>query len=178
MSGEVEIRRELRPGDFGELIAFQARLYAREFRMDRSFETTIAAAVTEAADRGWPGEREGVWIVERDGAIVGSLALTDDGDTGWIRWFLLDPSLRGRGLGRQLLAELMAMAESTGHERLRLETFNELRTAAHMYHSHGFEVVSEGPEHRWGRQLTIQHYELELAPEASGELVELRFSAG
>ena len=58
-----------------------------------------------------------------------------------LRWFVLDPQLRGRGLGRRLIAELLELAEWIGYERIALETFSELRAAAHLYRSFGFEVV-------------------------------------
>ena len=178
MSGRVEIRRELRPGDLGEILAFHGRIYSREYGVDGRFEAMVASSIAECAGRGWPGERERVWIVERDGAFAGCLGLTAEGDTGTVRWFVLDPSVRGKGLGRRLLDELISEAEELGFARLRLETFSLLRAAAHLYHSHGFEVVEESTRPRWGREsITYQHYELELAPSASvssGQLVELR----
>jgi N-acetylglutamate synthase-like GNAT family acetyltransferase len=55
-------------------------------------------------------------------------------------------------------------AREVGYERLRLETFSLLRTAAHLYRSFGFEVVDEDTAPRWGHDaITFQHYELELA---------------
>ena len=49
----------------------------------------------------WP-EGGGVWIVERGGRHAGSLALTGEGDgVGKIRWVLLEPELRGAGIGRR-----------------------------------------------------------------------------
>ena len=164
MSGRVEIRRELRPGDLGEIVAFHGRTYGREYGVDARFEAMVASSVAEAGRRGWPGERERVWIVEHDGIFAGCLGLTDEGDNGTVRWFVLDPSMRGRGLGQRLLDELISEAEDLGFERLRLETFSLLRVAAHMYRSHGFEVVEEDTRPRWGRDsITYQHYELELA---------------
>src|SRR5215204_2736523 len=78
VSGRVEIRRELRPGDLGEIVAFHGRIYAAEYGVDRRFEGFVAAAIAEAGKRGFPGEREAVWIVERDGAMAGCLALAED----------------------------------------------------------------------------------------------------
>lgn len=162
----MKIRRELRPGDYGAIIQHHGRTYAREYGVDESFEAMVAASVTRAAMGGWPGgERDGIWVVERDGEFGGSVALTDEGaDIGALRWFVLDRELRGRGLGRRLVSELVAEAREVGFERLRLETFSELCAAAHLYRSHGFEVVREETGPRWGRDsITYQYYELELA---------------
>jgi GNAT superfamily N-acetyltransferase len=163
VSAEPTIRRELRPGDLGAIIAHHGRLYPSERGVDASFEAHVAASVAAAADRpGWPRETEAVWIVELDGEHAGSLALTDEGGgLAMLRWFVLDPQLRGRGLGRRLIAELLELAERIGYERIALETFSELRAAGHLYRSFGFEVVSAETGPRWGRaEITYQRYEL------------------
>jgi GNAT superfamily N-acetyltransferase len=165
VSGAIEIRRELQPGDYGAVIELHGRLYSREYGVDSSFEAMVAGSVTRAAMRGFPREREGLWVVELDGAFSGCIALTDeDGETGMVRWVLLDPSLRGKGLGRRLVSEVVDFAREAGYERLELETFSELRTAAAIYKSHGFRVTSEEAGPKWGREtITYQHYVLDLS---------------
>jgi GNAT superfamily N-acetyltransferase len=166
----IEIRRELHPGELGTIVREHGRRYSREHGVDRRFEAMVAAAVARAAERGWPGEREGVWIVEHDGAFAGCLALTEESpDLAAIRWVLLDPSLRGRGLGRRLIGEAVETAEELGYGTLGLETFSELRAAAHLYREHGFAVVWEDRGPRWGREeIVYQRYELSLPRERSG----------
>jgi ribosomal protein S18 acetylase RimI-like enzyme len=161
VSAEPTVRRDLRPGDLGAIAAHHGAVYCPEYGVDSTFEAGVAATVGAAGKRGFPGPREGLWIVEIDGRHAGSVALTDEGDTGWVRWVVLDPELRGRGLGRRMLGELVAEAEAAGYEGLALETFSELRAAASLYRLHGFEVTWEQTGPRWGREeLTYQHYEL------------------
>ena len=164
------IRRELRPGDLGAIIEHHGLLYAREYGVDSSFEAHVAAAVAHAALRGFPRDSEAIWIVERDGRHAGSLALTDEGEgVACARFFVLDPELRGMGLGRQLLGELLETAGDTGFDRAVLETFSDLRAAAHIYRDHGFRLTEEETGPRWGRaEITYQRYELELLPHESG----------
>jgi GNAT superfamily N-acetyltransferase len=164
------IRRELHPGDLGAIIAHHGRQYAAEYGVDSSFEAHVAAAVARAALRGFPRETEAIWIVERNGEHAGSLAMTDEGDgIACVRFFVLDPDVRGRGLGRRLLEELLDRACAAGFERAVLETFSDLTAAAHLYRKHGFRVVSGDTGPRWGRaELTYQRYELELVPEERG----------
>jgi GNAT superfamily N-acetyltransferase len=166
MNTEPIVRRDLWPGDLGAIIKLHGNLYSREYGLDSSFEGHVAASVSRAAIRGFPTERERIWLVEGVAGVQGSLALTDEGGgEGTIRWFVLDPSLRGRGLGGRLVAELMDAAREIGYERLSLETFSELTIAARIYRSHGFEVVWADPAPRWGREeITYQRYELELKP--------------
>jgi ribosomal protein S18 acetylase RimI-like enzyme len=161
---EPTVRRELRPGDLGEIVAHHGRVYAEEYGVDGSFEGHVASTVARAAVRGFPGSREAIWIVEVDGEHAGSLALTDEGDgEAAVRWFVFSPEARGRGLGRRLLEELLSVARELGYRRVFLETFSELRTAAHLYRERGFEVTSAETGPRWGRaEITYQRYELEL----------------
>jgi N-acetylglutamate synthase-like GNAT family acetyltransferase len=168
VSGEPTIRRELRPGDLGRIIAHHGETYLPEHELDSTFEAHVAASVAAAGKRAFPGPREGIWIVEVDGRHAGSIALTDEGNrVGVLRWVVLDRSLRGRGLGRRLIGEVLETAESLGYETLELETFSELRAAAHLYRSFGFELVSEDAAPRWGRErITYQRYELSFQARA------------
>jgi len=166
MSAEPTVRDELRPGDLGAIVAHHGRQYGDEYGVDSRFEGHVAGSVGEVCKRGFPREREAIRIVELGGAHAGSIALTgEEGNTAAIRWFVFDRAVRGRGLGRRLLAELLAKARSDGYEQVWLETFSELEAAAHLYRDHGFRVTSEDTGPRWGRELiTYQRYELELRP--------------
>jgi ribosomal protein S18 acetylase RimI-like enzyme len=167
MNSAATIRRDLRPGDLGAIIAHHGRVYCPEYGVDQVFEANVAAAVAAAGKRGFPSAGEGIWIVELDGRHAGSVALTNEGEQGWVRWVVLDPELRGQGLGRRLIGEVVAEAEAAGYESLHLETFSDLRAAAHIYRSHGFEVTWEETGPRWGRSdLTYQHYELSFQSRA------------
>jgi ribosomal protein S18 acetylase RimI-like enzyme len=160
----VEIRRELRPGDLGAIVAHHGQVYGLEYGVDATFEGHVAAAVARAANRGFPSEREAICIVERDGYHAGSIGLTDEGnDEAALRWVVLDATLRGHGLGRRLVGEMLARAQEYGYAQVWLETFSELEAAAHLYREHGFRLVSEDTAPRWGRDsITYQRYELEL----------------
>jgi GNAT superfamily N-acetyltransferase len=165
VSPNPRIRRELRPGDLGAIVAHHGRVYGDEYGVDATFEAHVAATVARAVLRGLPGPRETIYLVELDGEHAGSLALTDEGDgQAAIRWFVLSPEVRGRGLGRRLLGEMLSWAAEVGYKRVFLETFSELEAAAHLYRNHGFELVSAEASPRWGRErIVYQRYELELS---------------
>jgi ribosomal protein S18 acetylase RimI-like enzyme len=166
VSHEPTIRRELRAGDLGAIVAHHGRVYGEEYGVDPTFEGHVASTVARAAARGFPSSREAIRLVEQYGEHAGSLALTDEGNgEAAIRWFVLSPEVRGRGLGRRLLGEILARAAEVGYSRVCLETFSELEAAAHLYRDHRFELVSAEAAPRWGRErITYQRYELELAP--------------
>jgi GNAT superfamily N-acetyltransferase len=155
----VTIRRELRPDDPAAIQRLHGAIYTREHGVNATFEDDVAEALSAALAAGWP-ERGGVWAIEEEGRLAGTLALTEEpGGVARVRWFLLDPSLRGQGVGRRLLEELIAEAEETGYEVLLLDTFSKLRAAAHLYREHGFEVTDEREWTRWGPTLVLQRYE-------------------
>lgn len=168
MNPTPAIRREFRPGDFDAIVAHHSRLYGREYDVDSKFTGHVEASVVRVAGRPFPTWREAIRIVELDGEHAGSMGLTDEGnDEAALRWVLFDPELRGHGLGRRLIGELLAKARESGYMLVSLDTFSELEAAAHLYRSYGFEVVSEDTGPRWGRdQITYQRYELELAAQA------------
>jgi ribosomal protein S18 acetylase RimI-like enzyme len=164
VSPEPSIRRELRAGDLGAIVSHHGRVYGEEYGVDSTFEGHVASSVARAALRGFPSPREAICLVELEGEHAGSLAITDEDDgEAALRWFVLSPEVRGRGLGRRLLVEMLARASEIGYTRVWLETFSELEAAAHLYRDHGFEVVSADEAPRWGRErITYQRYELEL----------------
>jgi GNAT superfamily N-acetyltransferase len=176
---DPSIRRELHPGDLGAIIEHHGRAYAREYALDSGMEAHVAAAVAQATLQGFPRDTEAIWIVELEDRHAGSLAMTDEGEgVAFVRFFLLDGELRGKGLGRRLLEELLDTARARGFEHAALETFSELDAAAHLYREAGFRVVSAETGPRWGRaDITYQRYEAELVPEKrSSELSRIEGS--
>ena len=108
------------------------------------------------------GRGRGSWSARASSGAVSCSATRAAGE-GRVRLFLLARELRGQGLGRRLLDELLAEARAAGYERLTLSTFSDLRAAAHLYREAGFRVVREETTPRWGRErFTYQHYELRL----------------
>jgi ribosomal protein S18 acetylase RimI-like enzyme len=164
---EPTIRDELRPGDMEAIVAHHRLIYGEEYGVDSRFGDFVAAAVARAEEHGFPTERETIRIVELNGEHVGSIGLTDEGDAAAIRWVVFSPEVRGMGLGRRLVDEMLAFAEDHGYRRVWLETFSELEAAAHLYREAGFVVTSDDTAPRWGREsITMQRYELELTDRA------------
>jgi ribosomal protein S18 acetylase RimI-like enzyme len=165
---EIIVREELHPGDMEAIVAHHRRVYGEEYRVNSEFGDFVAAAVARATERGFPNERETIRIVELEGEHAGSIGLTDEGDgEAAIRWVVFSPEVRGKGLGRRLVGEMLAFAEEQGYRKVWLETFSELEAAAHLYRDHGFVVTGSDTAPRWGREsITMQRYELKLLDRA------------
>jgi ribosomal protein S18 acetylase RimI-like enzyme len=163
VTAPVSIRRSLRADDIGAIVALHDRVYRGEYDRNDAFLAAVAGAMERAVAAGWPSIRGAVWLVEVEGRVEGSLALTDEGDgVGQVRWVVLAPELRGRGRMRSLVAELVAEARAQGLTRLELDTYSELTSAARIYRSVGFRVVAERRREDWGPAITYQHYVLDL----------------
>jgi ribosomal protein S18 acetylase RimI-like enzyme len=164
IGSQVSVRRELRDGDADAIVALHDRVYRGEWRRNEAFVAAVADNVAAYRAAGWPERGGAVWLVERErGELEGSLGLTAEADgSGHVRWFVFAPALRGSGLGRRLLSELLTEARAAGMRRLELETFSDLRAAAHLYRGAGFEVVSAVDRNDWGPAISYQHYAVDL----------------
>jgi ribosomal protein S18 acetylase RimI-like enzyme len=164
-ANNVVIRRELRPGDDDAIVELHDRIYRAEYGVDGRMADRIREGIGDATARGWPHDKAlgDVWLVDLDGRLAGSLALVlESPAVGRVHWFVLDPALRGRGLGRRLVGELVVEARAKELKKLRLETFSALTAAAAIYKKIGFNVISEREVDWWGPTIVYQHYELAL----------------
>ncbi|MFL6112813.1 MAG: GNAT family N-acetyltransferase, partial [Catenulispora sp.] len=74
----------------------------------------------------------------------------------------LDPSQRGRGLGRRLLDTALDYCRAQDADRVFLLTIAGLDPAHHLYRKAGFELTAATPGHQWGIDLVEQRFDLEL----------------
>ena len=164
--GEVSLR-PLRPGDVGWIIHRQAVLYAQEYGWDWTYEG-LASRILGAFVAEFDPAREDGWVAERGGAIVGSIFLmkSDDPAVAKLRLLYVEPSARGAGVGRRLVATCIARARELGYRQLTLWTNDILVAARRIYQAAGFRLVSEAPHHSFGHDLVGQTWTLDLG---SGE---------
>ena len=158
---DVSVRTELAPGDLGRVVMLHGEIYAREYGFDPSFEAYVAGPLAEfALSR---SERERIWIAERAGELVGSIAIvTSTPDVAQLRWFLVHPAARGHGVGKRLLGEAVAFSRSAGYRSILLWTVSALEAAAALYTAAGFRLSEANSAVRWGREVIEQRYDLDL----------------
>lgn len=157
----IALRTSLRPGDVGYIVYLHGILYARERGFDSTFEAYVAGPLAEFVKSST--DRERLWIAEQDGRIVGCIAIVAaDPETAQLRWFLVDPSVRGYGLGKRLLKEAITFCETCGYKTILLWTESALTAAAHLYQMAGFRKVEEKPGRVWGQVIMEEKYVLEL----------------
>ncbi len=161
--GEVSLRR-LQPGDVGWIIHRQTVLYTQEYGWDWTYEG-LASRILGAFVAEFDPAREDGWVAERGGATVGSIFLmkSDDPRVAKLRLLYVEPSVRGTGVGRRLVAACIARARQLGYRGLTLWTNDILVAARRIYQAAGFRLVSEAPHHSFGHDLVGQTWTLDLA---------------
>ena len=184
MTGTWTLRSERRTGDLAWLLAAHAGL-AREYGFDASFEAYVAQPMSTCLLAHSPHEQ--IWIAEREGRSVGSIAIVQADfvsdhaikvqkftgqpipvavpvklETAQLRWFLVQPEARGEGLGKLLLQQAIDFSRVAGYHRIILWTVSQLEAAAHLYRATGFKKVQEIPARRWGVDVIEEQYALWL----------------
>lgn len=158
---EIEIRNDLRPGDLGAIVRLHGECYGVEYGFDHTFEPYVAVPLAEFALRS--DQRERIWIVTRSGQVEGSLAIVAaSAREAQLRWLLLAPPLRGRGLGRWLVGEALVFCRRSGYESVFLWTLAHLDKALAVYRSFGFQVCQCQTHRVWGQVLTEERHVLDL----------------
>jgi ribosomal protein S18 acetylase RimI-like enzyme len=157
MSTDIALRHELKPGDLGSIVHLHGTVYAREYGFDPTFEAYVAGPLAQFVLT--RSERDRLWIAERGEHLVGSIAIVGVSDKeAQLRWFLVDPSARGCGLGKRLLNEAMTFCRQCDYESVFLWTVSALTAAARLYRSAGFNEVEEKPGQHWGVAVVEEKY--------------------
>jgi ribosomal protein S18 acetylase RimI-like enzyme len=157
----VTLRHDLRPGDLGAVVHLHGTVYAQEYGFDPTFEAYVAGPLADFV-RTRTG-RDRLWLAERDGRLVGCVAVVGgSGAEAQLRWFLVAPPARGRGLGRRLLHEAVAFSRAAGYRAVFLWTVSALAAAARLYRGAGFRKVEERPGRLWGVEVVEEKYTLPL----------------
>ena len=157
----ISIRNDLRPGDVGYITYMHGILYAPEQGWDHTFDAYVAVPLAVFSKS--HSSRENIWIAEKEERIVGSIAIVKFSDEkAQLRWLLLDPEVRGHGLGRRLVEEALDFCQKAEYSSVFLWTVNTLPVAATIYKSTGFKQTEELTHELWGSVVTEVRYELAL----------------
>ena len=76
--------------------------------------------------------------------VAGCIALTKMKEPGAceMKRLYVKPAFRKNKIGRILIEELLSSAKARNYERMRLDTFEKLQPAVHLYKQYGFKNIS------------------------------------
>ncbi len=157
MSGAPVRIRALEPADVAAVTALVTEVLA-EF----GFTAQVGGVeedLREVRDR-YGGGKAGFWVAERDGIVVGTVAVRPkEGGACELKRLYLRPAERGTGLGQRLYEHAEAFARAAGYERIWLDSSRRFERAHRLYQRNGF-VLLESLDNDWEDDV----YEKRLPP--------------
>ncbi|WP_432738833.1 GNAT family N-acetyltransferase [Maridesulfovibrio sp. FT414] len=154
--------RTHRPGDIGYVAYRHAVFYSEQYGFDVTFDSYVASALAAFVEK-FDSQKERLWIVEQGSATEGSIAIVKvDADVAQLRWFLVEPHARGKGLGKKMLSEAVSFCRRKKYKKIILWTVDELGVARKLYSKFGFHVEKTESHTIWGKHLTEELWEVDL----------------
>jgi DNA-binding MarR family transcriptional regulator/ribosomal protein S18 acetylase RimI-like enzyme len=148
--------------DIDYVISQHCRLYEEEYGLTSVFSEYVDTGVHEFAKH-YDASCECLLIAEIENRPVGSIAIAkSDNSTAQLRYFLIEPEVRGKGLGHKLVSKVLEFCRETGYKHVFLETISALKTARHIYKSHGFTLTSSHENPSWGENVKEERWEMDL----------------
>ena len=151
---EISITTGYAPGVIGDVVALQGRYYARLVGFGAFFEEQVATELAEFFSRFDPAN-DGFWAARRGDAFLGSIAIDARKrriDGARLRWFIVDESCRGLGLGSRLLQAALVHCDDRKFRKIYLTSFAGLDAARHLYEKHGFVLKKQARDSHWGQE--------------------------
>lgn len=148
MNKEITIHT-YKPGEPSLVCYFQYKLYEEQYHFNGLYEKEMLGGMAELYN---DPKGSQMWIAEVDGKIVGDIAIIKRGDsTAQLRWFGVDTSLQGQGLGNKLLEIAMAFCTEKNYSHITLSTLDILKPARHLYAKFGFHKTKSEFFNEWDK---------------------------
>ncbi|NVK35124.1 MAG: MarR family transcriptional regulator, partial [Rhodobacteraceae bacterium] len=104
-SAQLDIVEGYQTGMIGDIAAMHARTHSEIIGAGPRFESVLTKALADFVPR-LSSPNNNTWSVLENGRVVASITIDGEGlgnEIAHLRWFILEPHLRGIGLGKELL---------------------------------------------------------------------------
>ncbi|MFQ6546933.1 helix-turn-helix domain-containing GNAT family N-acetyltransferase [Aestuariibius sp. 2305UL40-4] len=157
---KATVREGYTPGLLARITELHACYYSASVGFGARFESIVAADMADFLPR-LNHPDNATWHVDLNRRVMGGVSI--DGQdlgpgTAHLRWFILDPSLHGAGLGQSLIDTAMAFLRDRGFKEAHLWTFDGLTTARALYERAGFCLAEEKRAANWGEEVLEQRF--------------------
>ncbi|MBS7254228.1 bifunctional helix-turn-helix transcriptional regulator/GNAT family N-acetyltransferase [Flavobacterium branchiicola] len=159
---DITYRHNITPGDIGYIIYLHGFIYGNESNFSNDFEKYVIKTFYEFLEKYSP-ENDRIWMAEYNNKIIGCIAIVHQStEEAQLRWFLLDPSFRGLGIGKKLLNDSINFCREKGFKNVFLLTTSLQDTALGMYKKAGFQLTKSEQISEWGKVFNEERYDLSL----------------
>ncbi|MCP3940022.1 MAG: GNAT family N-acetyltransferase [Desulfobacteraceae bacterium] len=146
--------------DIGFIIHRHGVLYAQEYGFNDQFDVYVANGLANFVENFNP-LKEHIWLAERNSSIIGSVAIVQcEKEIAQLRWLIVEPTERGKGIGKDLVNEAVFFAKTHGYKNFFLWTIDFLDAAKQLYANANFELVTTKKNKVWGKELIEEKWEL------------------
>lgn len=149
--------------DISYVIDRQLSLYESE----RQFTTEIwkkylTQSVISLIEKFNP-DKDCMLILECDGNASGCIAITHTEESvAQLRYFFLEPELRGLGAGRNLLDTALNFCREKKYSHVFLWTVSAQESARKLYKNAGFNITKTSKNESWGSLVLEEKWDLDL----------------
>ncbi len=92
-----------------------------------------------------------VWVIEREGEIVGAIVLIEREDGLLLDNVAVPPARQGEGIGGRLIRHVEAEARRLGHAHIDLYTHERMTENIALYARYGYEEIDRRTERGFPR---------------------------
>lgn len=160
---DIQYRNEINPGDIGYIIYLHGFIYGTESNFSNDFEKYVIKTFYDFLEKYSP-EKDRIWMAEYNNKIVGCIAIVHQtNEEAQLRWFLLDPTFRGLGIGKKLLNDAIDFCREKKFKNVFLLTTSLQNKALEMYKLAGFQLTQSEEVQEWGKTFNEERYDLKLS---------------
>ena len=138
----LHIKHIIEEGRELDIIRELFREYEKELNEDICFQSFDAELKDPLKKYGLPDGD--LMLAYWNDEIAGCIALTKMKETGAceMKRLYVKPAFRKNKIGRILIEELLNSAKERNYDKMRLDTFEKLQAAVHLYQQYGFKNIS------------------------------------
>ncbi|MEO0383686.1 MAG: GNAT family N-acetyltransferase [Pseudomonadota bacterium] len=160
MSESLTFGEGYTPTLIGQIVSMHASYYADLVGFGAAFEVKVASELAPFVGR-LSHPHNAIWWAAIDDTIAASIAIYGQSapeKPAILHWFIVDPKLQGRGVGRRLMDSAMAFCDEHGFPQVELSTFAGLDAARALYEQAGFVITQEHAGQSWGKKVVEQTF--------------------
>lgn len=148
--------------DIEYVISRHKTLYYAERHLSNVFFNYVDQIVYQFANNFNP-KTDCLNILECNGNPAGSIAVVKaEDEIAQIRFFMLEPEMRGRGYGNKLMDMALDFCREKKYKHVFLLTISAQVIARHIYERRGFRKTDSYDKSEWGEEVVEERWDLEL----------------